>query len=229
MLRSNKCVLNGKGEMDMARLNECPLDPGGYFVVNGTEKVILVQEQLSKNRIIVEYESKRKIVQASVTSSTHERKSKTYIVSKKGCIYLRHNSIVDDMPIVLVLKAMGIQSDHEILLLVAGTDMVYQDTFSVNFEECSKLGVFTQHQALEYLGARVKKPRTAGPVRQKTATQEALECLANIVLAHVHVENLNFRPKAMYMAFMARRVVMAMTNPSLVDDRDYVGNKRLEL
>ena len=67
MLRSNKCVLYGKDEAEMARLNECPLDPGGYFVVNGTEKVILIQEQLSKNRIIVESEPKKGQVQASVT------------------------------------------------------------------------------------------------------------------------------------------------------------------
>jgi DNA-directed RNA polymerase III subunit RPC2 len=51
----------------MSSLNECPLDPGGYFIVNGTEKVILVQEQLSKNRVIVEADLRRETVQASVT------------------------------------------------------------------------------------------------------------------------------------------------------------------
>lgn len=51
----------------MTRLNECPLDPGGYFIVNGAEKVILVQEQLSKNRVIVETDAKKDTVQASVT------------------------------------------------------------------------------------------------------------------------------------------------------------------
>lgn len=55
----------------MGRLQECPLDPGGYFVVNGTEKVILVQEQISKNRVIVEKGTKHGIVQASVTSYVH--------------------------------------------------------------------------------------------------------------------------------------------------------------
>lgn len=67
MLRSSKCILTGKSEVEMALLNECPLDPGGYFIVNGTEKVILVQEQLSKNRIIVENDVKKGVVQASVT------------------------------------------------------------------------------------------------------------------------------------------------------------------
>jgi DNA-directed RNA polymerase III subunit RPC2 len=69
MLRSNKCVLSGRTEEQLARMIECPLDPGGYFVVKGTEKVILVQEQLSKNRIIVETDSAKGVVQASCTSS----------------------------------------------------------------------------------------------------------------------------------------------------------------
>ena len=67
MLRSSKCVLSNKTPSEMTVLNECPLDPGGYLIVNGTEKVILVQEQLSKNRIIVETDPKNQIVQASVT------------------------------------------------------------------------------------------------------------------------------------------------------------------
>jgi DNA-directed RNA polymerase III subunit RPC2 len=83
MLRSSKCVLADKTPAQMSVLNECPLDPGGYFVVNGTEKVILVQEQLSKNRIIVETDPKKDIVQASVTrygtntQSFHRMKSLT--------------------------------------------------------------------------------------------------------------------------------------------------------
>tara|TARA_R110002060_G_scaffold73655_1_gene82629 strand:+ start:730 stop:954 length:225 start_codon:yes stop_codon:yes gene_type:complete len=67
MLRSSKCRLSEKNDGEMARMNECALDPGGYFIVNGTEKVILVQEQLSKNRVIVETDLKKNIVSASVT------------------------------------------------------------------------------------------------------------------------------------------------------------------
>ena len=155
MLRSSKCVLNNKSELEMAKMKECPLDPGGYFIVNGTEKVILVQEQLSKNRIIVEADEKKGIVQASVTSSTHERKSKTYVLTKNNKIYLKHNSISEEVPIVVMLKAAGLVTDQEILQLVTGTNPKYQDLFAVNFEECARVGVYTQHQAWEYLGTKV--------------------------------------------------------------------------
>ncbi|KAG2143855.1 beta and beta-prime subunits of DNA dependent RNA-polymerase [Suillus cothurnatus] len=229
MLRSNKCVLTGRNEAQLARMTECPLDPGGYFVVKGTEKVILVQEQLSKNRIIVETDSVKGVVQASCTSSTHGGlKSKTYVATKKGKIYLRHNCIHEDVPIVIALKALGIQSDKEILLLTAGNTEAYKIAFSANLEEAAKSGVFTRHQALEWIGSRVKVNRkVVGP--RRPAWEEALEALATIILAHVPVIGLDFRSKAIFVATMTRRVLMAMDDEKMVDDRDYVGNKRLEL
>lgn len=50
MLRSEKCVLNGKSDFELAQMKECKYDPGGYFICKGVEKVILMQEQLSKVR-----------------------------------------------------------------------------------------------------------------------------------------------------------------------------------
>ena len=62
-------------------------------VEQGTEKVILIQEQLSKNRIIIDKDSNDQYM-ASVTSSTTERKSKTNLVMKKSRLSLRHNAFV---------------------------------------------------------------------------------------------------------------------------------------
>jgi DNA-directed RNA polymerase III subunit RPC2 len=150
---------------------------------------------------------------------------------KKGRIYLQHNVLAEAVPIVIALKAMGVQSDHEMLLLVAGTDAMYQDEFSVNFEEAYKLGIQSQQQALEWIGARVKtgKGKFQGQGPRRNFAQDGLEALADIVITHVPVHGLDFRPKALYVCFMVRRVLMAMHDPKLVDDRDYVGNKRLEL
>ena len=90
MLRSSNCVLNGKSEAELAGLNECPHDPGGYFVVRGTEKVILIQEQMSKNRMIVE-QDKSGMLTCQVTSSTHNVKSRTNVNMKGGRYYLKQN------------------------------------------------------------------------------------------------------------------------------------------
>jgi hypothetical protein len=76
-------------------------------------QVCLIQEQLSKNRVILELDSKSNI-SASVTSSTHERKSRTVIVLRGGRVHLQHNTIGDDVPIVVVLKALGVTSDQEV-------------------------------------------------------------------------------------------------------------------
>jgi DNA-directed RNA polymerase III subunit RPC2 len=162
-------------------------------------------------------------------SSTHGGlKSKTYVVTKKGRIYLRHNSIAEDVPIAIALKALGIQSDKEILLLTAGTTEAYRSTFSQCLEEAAKLGIFTRHQALEFIGAKVKVNRkVVGP--RRPAWEEALEALATIVLAHVTVKGIDLHPKAIFVGTMTRRVLMAMHDEKMVDDRDYVGNKRLEL
>ena len=39
MLRSTYCLLSGLTDRDLHEVNECPLDPGGYFIINGSEKV----------------------------------------------------------------------------------------------------------------------------------------------------------------------------------------------
>jgi len=106
-----------------------------------------------------------------------------------------------------------------------------QDDFAVNFEETIKLGIFTQQQALDFIGQRIPISRKGGAFGQqrRNYVQEALEAISSVFIAHVPIDNLNFRPKALYVAHMARRVLIAKQNPKLVDDRDYVGNKRLEL
>ncbi|CAH1244351.1 POLR3B [Branchiostoma lanceolatum] len=224
MLRSSNCVLTGKSPSELAKLKECPLDPGGYFLVKGVEKVILIQEQLSKNRMIVETDRKG-LISCSVTSSTHERKTKTYVVQKNAKYLLKHNTFTEDIPIAIAFKAMGVESDQEIVQLI-GTDGRTMAAVGPSLEECHKAQVFTQKQALRFIGLKVRRSRWGGPKR--TRVEEAREVLHSTILAHVPVVKFNFRLKCVYLALMVRRVVQAQAQDR-VDDRDYYGNKRLEL
>lgn len=54
MLHSSKCVLRNKTPAELAKMQECLYDPGGYFIVRGAEKVLLMQEQMSKNRLLLD-------------------------------------------------------------------------------------------------------------------------------------------------------------------------------
>jgi DNA-directed RNA polymerase III subunit RPC2 len=66
MLGCCRCNLYGKSAEEVTRMKECPLDPKGYFVVKGVEKVLLIQEQLAENRIIVETNPKTNQIEATV-------------------------------------------------------------------------------------------------------------------------------------------------------------------
>jgi len=238
MLRSARCMLRGKNEKELADMGECPYDPGGYFIVRGAEKVILMQEQLGKNRYVIEKDPKGN-VQASVTTSTHERKSKCYIYNKKGKVYLKHNTLGEDTPILIVLRAMGLECDMEAVAMVAGNDPDLVEAVALCLEEPAKLGIVTQRQSLKYIGNRIRgKAEKLGAARpedrkynrrQPTKPEdEAREVLANVVLSHVPVVNFDFREKCIYIAHIVRRVLLVSMGRESLDDKDYYGNKRLE-
>jgi len=225
MLRSAKCMLHGRNEAELAAMGECPVDPGGYFVVKGQEKVILIQEQLSKNRIIVDRDAKGNI-HSAVTSSTHERKSKTHIISKHGLFAVRHNTFGDDIPVVILLKAMGVTSDQEVIQLV-GSEPRFAQAMAASMQDCHKLGIFTQGKALEYISKKIRAgPRGDARAPRRSRLEETRELLAHVLLAHVEVVEYNFWPKIVFVAQMLRRMISAQNDPACMDDMDYYGNKR---
>ncbi|KAF4698531.1 DNA-directed RNA polymerase III subunit RPC2, partial [Perkinsus olseni] len=252
MLRSKLCRLHDATTEQMERMQECPHDPGGYFIIKGTEKVLLMQEQLSNNRIIVEMDAK-KMVQAVVTSSTADNKSRTVVCFKSELsgLFVKHSAFTELIPAVIMLRAMGMESDQEIVQMV-GTEKCHVDGMILSLQDAHATGVFSQQQALEYLGNKLKIRSSAGTSPGSTdATErkmgEALEVLVRQVLSHISVyadgsfssafdqdkggatKPLDFSGKCRFLCLMMRRALDARSDSTLLDDRDYYGNKRLEL
>ncbi|KAI5146655.1 DNA-directed RNA polymerase III subunit RPC2 [Nematocida ausubeli] len=189
--------------------NECPYDIGGYFICKGVERVLLMQEQLAKNRILIENDFRGDLC-AVVTSSSLERKSKTKVVMKKKLLYLAHNSLTEDVPLNIVMKGMGITTDLEIDILIG------QPTPSI-------VHIRTELEALAWIGSRIKT--RAGGI------EEARLFLCDIILAHIPGIGTDMRRKAEYLSVMARMLIDTADGnvDSLQNDKDFVGNKRIEL
>ncbi|RNC58276.1 putative DNA-directed RNA polymerase polypeptide [Trypanosoma cruzi] len=235
MLKSSSCNLFGRTREELVAMRECPLDPGGYFIIKGVEKVCLVQEQQSKNRVIIEADDNGNIV-AHVQSKTHYSISKCSVTFKKGRIVMVHRSFKEDIPIVVMLKALGMESDQQIAQHI-GTTPAFESVLFACFEQAAALGVKTQDDALHFIGERRKE--TSWEVDdaqqrhiQKSKADNAAEFLGNVLLCHIREGQVqrdwNFRHKALYVCFMVRRMIEASVDSSLLDERDFYGNKRFE-
>ena len=137
---------------------------------------------------------------------------------------------MEDISIGIIFKALGITSDQEIVQLV-GSEEFIDETLTPCLYEVHSLQVFSQLQALNFIGAKVKSSgkRPGDDYYKKTKVQEAKDLLFKIILAHVPVNEDNLKMKAVYLAVMLRRIILAKLGKIKTDDRDYYGNKRLEL
>ena len=135
-------------------MKECPYDPKGYFIVNGSEKVLLIQEQMIENRILVEKNSKLDTIVAGVISYTIDTKTMCEMLVKKGRIYVRSGSFSELIPVFVLFKAFGMECDQEVFQNVHCTEEM-EEYLVLSLEDCYKRRIFSQNQAIEYLATKM--------------------------------------------------------------------------
>lgn len=241
MLRSSLCLLSGMTDRDLTELNECPLDPGGYFIINGSEKVLIAQEKMATNTVYVFAMKDSKYAYKTEIRSCLEHSSRptsTLWVNmmakggqniKKSAIGQRVVAILPyikkEIPIMIVFRALGFVADHDILehVIYDFDDAELTEMVRASFDEA----YFIQEQqvALNFIGSRGARP---GVVREKRI-KYAREILQKEMLPHVGVSDFCETRKAYFLGYMVHRLLLAALGRRELDDRDHYGNKRLDL
>ncbi|MEM2500718.1 MAG: DNA-directed RNA polymerase subunit B'', partial [Candidatus Bathyarchaeia archaeon] len=224
MLKSKYCHLYGLSEEEIIRQGEDPLDPGGYFIINGSERVIVALEDLAPNRILTDVEIKGStpIYGAKIFSTTVGFRARIEVRMKpNGALYVSVPGIPSEIPFIVLMRALGLETDKEIAEAVS-LDKTIQSELEPSFEDAA--GVNTVEDALLYIGNRIAH----GQVKSYRI-QRAEFLLDRNFLPHVGRSPKKRIEKAILLGEMAARVIELKLGRRKPDDKDHVKNKRLRL
>jgi DNA-directed RNA polymerase beta subunit len=234
MVRSTACVLHqvpGLGDNDN---NECRYDYGGYFIVNGNEKVLIMQDRINENDTLVfapNNNSDGLYAEIRSMSDSIYLPPKTTSLNMSGklnhmgrSIRLNTSFIRSEIPVFIMFRALGIISDKEII-----QHIVYDLENKDNQRIISQLmaccddasDIHTQEQAEEVL----IKIMTGVNKTTNNATKILRDNIINDFLPHV---GRNYRRKALYLGYMIRKMIRIYLGYDNYDNRDSYMNKRID-
>ncbi|WP_318785012.1 DNA-directed RNA polymerase subunit B'' [Methanimicrococcus hacksteinii] len=223
MLKSKVCNLIGMTDEEKILNGEDPLDCGGYFIVGGTERVVMTLEDLAPNKILTEYGERYgdKIEVAKVFSQKKGYRALVVVErGRKSLLEVSFLSITGRLNFITLIRALGIVTDQDIVTAVS-TDPEIVKFMLENLDEAE---VDTMQDAIEKIGMRV----AAGQAREYQIKR------ANYVLDRYLLPHLGDKPedrisKANFLARMAESCFELALGKRNEDDKDHYSNKRLKL
>ncbi len=248
MIRSKVCTL-AEGNLDtyieknngpsnatrkekLQYVGEDPEDAGGYFIIGGSERVIVSLEDLAPNKILVEFEEKyeSKIEVAKVFSQKGGFRALTSIEKgNDGIINVSIPSVAGTIPLVILMKALGLEKDvdvHNSISTVQKMDPIIY----ANIEEAKNPKIFppngitNNEDAISYIEKRFAAGQ-AKEFREKKVSQ----MLDKSLLPHLGDTDADRLKKAIYLGRMARSLLELNLGLRKEDDKDHLANKRIKL
>ncbi|RCK60610.1 DNA-directed RNA polymerase II subunit RPB2 [Candida viswanathii] len=237
MLRSKFCMLNGLAEHEFYELKECPYDMGGYFVINGSEKVLIAQERSAANIVQVFKKAAPSPISHVAEIRSALEKGSRLISSMQIKLYGRDEKgvagrtikatlpyIKEDIPIVIVFRALGVVPDGDILEHICYDANDWQ--MLEMLKPCVEEGFVIQERevALDFIGRR----GVLG-IRREKRIQYAKDILQKELLPNITQEEGFETRKAFFLGYMVNRLLLCALERKEPDDRDHFGKKRLDL
>ncbi|MFH1229361.1 MAG: DNA-directed RNA polymerase subunit A' [Candidatus Aenigmatarchaeota archaeon] len=219
MVKSKLCPLSKMSRQDLEKNGEDPDDTGGYFIVNGTERVLVLIEEIAPNRMIVEKQKVGNYTELIRINSERNGFVQRHTIERKndGSIYISFANI-RRLPIVVLLKILGMDKDKSIVEGLKDEKVINE--FYVNLYETD---VQTKEDALEYIGKHLK-------IVQKEYRKERVEQIIDkYLLPHLGQDSKNRIDKINYILKVIRKIIQFALGDIPEDDLDHYGNKRIKL
>ncbi|CAD6944691.1 unnamed protein product [Tilletia controversa] len=238
MLQSDYCWLSNLNEEQKMMLQECPYDQGGYFVINGSEKVLIAQERMAANHVYVFSkaapspvtflaEIRSAVEKGGKMISTMQIKlfSRSKEKASNNTIRTTLPYIRSDIPIVIVFRALGIVPDREVLQHICYdfNDQPMLEMLKPCIEEA--FVIQDRELALDFIGRRGTTTGLSKLKRQQYAT----DILTKEMLPHISMSENSGTKKAYFFGYMVHRLLLTALERREIDDRDHFGKKRLDL
>lgn len=220
MVKSNTCILHNLPESKLVEFGEDPRDPGGYFIINGSERVIVGLEDLSYNKIIVDAEETTgtMLYKAKVYSSIVGYRAKLELVMRPdGSIVTKIPGSPVDIPLITLVRALGLESDKDIADSVSLNDTI-QDELEPSFEKAGDVN--TSRDAIVYISKRI-----APGMLEEFQIKRAETLLDWGLLPHIGKNPDNRHEKALFLGEAACKLVELKLGWIDSDDKDHYGNK----
>ncbi len=224
MLRSKICPLSRLTPDEMISIGEDPIDPGGYFIVNGAERVVVALEDLAANKILVDMEKTgvNPVYKAKIFSTTLGFRARTEVTLKAdGSAYVMVPGVPAEIPLVVLMKALGVQEDLKIAQMISDDETI-QNQLEGSFEKSQ--GILSVRDALLYVGNRL----APGQVEDYRA-KKAETVIDRNFLPHIGRTPAERKEKAYFLAEITTRIIELKLGRRAPDDKDHYSNKRLKL
>jgi DNA-directed RNA polymerase subunit B len=220
MAKSNACILHNLVEPKLIELGEDPRDPGGYFVINGSERVIVGLEDLSYNKIIVDVEETTGalLYKAKVYSSIVGYRAKLELIMRPdSSIVAKIPGSPVDIPLITLVRALGLESDRDIANAVSLNETI-QDELEPSFEKIGE--ITTSRDSIVYISKRI-----APGMLEEFQIKRAETLLDWGLLPHLGKNPDNRHEKALFLGEAASKLIELKLGWIDTDDKDHYGNK----
>ena len=257
MLHSDMCILKNQGSNILRKMGECPYDTGGYFIIDGKEKVIIAQEKIVTNKLFVSklnddddgfgykgvircvadkgalaprsvefYYVDIPIIDANIEEDI-KIKNSTAKGFLYGSIHVSLPSFNGKIPLFILFRAFGIESDKEIYYTIFGNkldeneknyfnDFIRPSIMSTTFiDDDIEFKIYSQEDAIKYLKYKVRYGTT-----EHVKSTLTMEVFPNI---------LEFNNKGKYLGYLVLQFIKTVVNVLPISDRDSYIYKRVDI